>query len=68
MVRDFAGFKMIWVSFGVAVGFDVDGDLGYFGQLLEDALFDELGDIVAGSNRNVRIDLDVSVGQDVSPG
>ena len=68
MVRDFAGFEMIGMSLGIAIWFDVDGDLGYFGQLLEDSLFDALGDIVAGGNGNVRIDLDVSVGQDVSPG
>ncbi len=59
---------MVWVAFGVAIWFDVDGNLSYFVQLLEDTLFDALGDIVAGGNRNVRIDLDVSVGQHMSPG
>ena len=59
---------MIGMSFGIAIWFDVDGDLGYFGQLLEDALFDQFGDIVAGGNRDARIDLDMSVGKDVGPG
>ncbi len=58
---------MIWMAPGVATWFDVNGDFSYFGQLLKDVLFYEFSDIMTSGNRDIRIDLNMSVGQHMSP-
>ena len=59
---------MIGVAVSVAARLDVDGYLGYLGQLIQDPLLDQLGDIVAGSNGNIRVHLNMGVGKNPGTG